>query len=441
MQLEKVISLKADYIDVRVISVDSLSVTAKDSKIEEVESCQDFGFGVRVLYNDNWGYAAGNNITDLLNVARYAIKLAKTSGIKKKEKITLAESKTIKDNVKIKSKIPDISEVVEFVLDCEKEAKESRIVSTASHVVNSEIKKIFVNSEGTEIKQEYFRSFLGVSATAKKGSILQESSERSTSFSWNHNLETARIARDRAIRLLTSRKSPSGKLPIIMDPELVGVFLHEALGHMAEADLVLEKQSILKDKINQRIASQIVTIVDDGTAEGYGKIFYDDEGVKAQKTIIVENGVLKSFMHSKQTASFLNSKPTGNSRAQSYDAPSVVRMTNTYIENGKSSFDELIEDIKYGIYLIGSNGGQASPARGIFQFASKEGFLIENGKIKNSIRNAGISGNTLEVLMSISRIGNDFKIKSPGHCGKKGQSVPVDGGGPHILTEALVGGV
>lgn len=439
--LEKTVSLKADYMDLRVISSSALRITAKDGRIEETESGLEFGFGVRALFRGSWGFATTNRGSRLMETAKHAVKLARVSHLKtKKRRIRLAESEAVEDEVVLNPYTPSVDEVRRLVLECESEARIKSVKSTTSSVANTEIEKLFLNSEGARVKQKYFRSFLSVNAVAKKGDILQEANERSTSFQWDHKSDVGRKAADTAVRLLSGRKPPSGRMKIIMDPTLVGVFLHEALGHMAEADLVLEGQSIIKDKLGAKIGSDLVTIIDDGTINGYGKIFYDDEGVKAAKTTLVENGILQSFLHDRKTAGELNAKPTGNGRAQSYSSMPVVRMTNTYIAAGDLSFEELLEELKDGIYLVGSKGGQASPARGVFQFACKEGYFVEDSELKYDLRDVSISGNTLHVLKSVSAVGNDFKIDSPGHCGKKGQSVPVDGGGPHIIVEAVASG-
>ncbi|MEE8357896.1 MAG: TldD/PmbA family protein, partial [Candidatus Hydrothermarchaeales archaeon] len=233
---------------------------------------------------------------------------------------------------------------------------------------------------------------------------------------------------------------PSGAFDLVLDPNLTGVFIHEALGHAVEADLILQDESILKGKLGEEIASDLVTVYDDPTLEGsFGFYSYDSEGVKGEKTTLIEDGVLKSYLHSRETSSRLGQRNTGNARAQSFGNQPIVRMSNTYVKPGDHDIEELFEGIKHGIYLKGSKGGEVDTARGVFQFSAEEGFLIEEGEITKPIKDVALSGETLEILRRISALGNDFDL-SIGFCGKAGQAVPVGDGGPHIRTFATVGG-
>ncbi|MFC2154324.1 TldD/PmbA family protein [Candidatus Altiarchaeota archaeon] len=441
--LKKILSLSADYIDIRRIRSEVQSLTAKDKVVESLDSGVYSGIGIRVLLEGRWGFSVVNSEEKALDAANKALKMARAAGSKgdAEKKEGLAPVEVIQKEVGGSVDFPSLEESVKLILSCEKEAELKSVKSTTTSLANSLLEKQFFSSEGSSVIQRHFRSFLSTHAVAKRGGVLQEAYERSTSLEGlRHNPEIGREAGERAVRLLDGKSCPSGEMHVVMDPELVAVFLHEAFGHMAEADAVLEGCSILNGRIGEKIASALITIIDDGTASGYGRLWYDDEGVAAKKNVLLENGILKGFMHNRETAGQLGSKPTGNARAQGYDSRPIIRMTNTYCLEGKSSFDELVGDVKNGVYLKGSRGGQTNPARGVFQFACQEGYLVKGGEIKGSIRNAGISGNTLEVLNNISLVGDDFKLGSPGHCGKKGQGMPVDGGGPHILTKTTVGG-
>ncbi|MFQ5888120.1 MAG: TldD/PmbA family protein, partial [Candidatus Hydrothermarchaeales archaeon] len=251
---------------------------------------------------------------------------------------------------------------------------------------------------------------------------------------------SARVAAEKAIRLLTADEPPSGNFDVVLDPHLTGVFIHEALGHAAEADHILQDESILKGKLGEEIASNLVTVYDDSTLDGsFGFYSYDSEGIKGEKTTLIEEGILKSYLHSRETSSRLDQKNTGNARAQSFGHQPIVRMSNTYIKPGDHDFEELFDGIKRGIYLKGSKGGEVDTARGVFQFSAEEGFLIEKGEVTRAIKDVALSGETLEILRRISALGKDFDL-SIGFCGKAGQAVPVGDGGPHIRTFATVGG-
>jgi TldD protein len=228
---------------------------------------------------------------------------------------------------------------------------------------------------------------------------------------------------------------------VIADPDLAGVFAHEAVGHAAEGDSVVSGESILEKKIGEKVSSGFVTIYDDPAMEnGFGSFPYDDEGVKGSKKILIENGVLKNFILSRETAFKLGMNPNGGARAESFAVRPLVRMSNTMIEKGEHSFDELIEDIKYGVYAKGTRGGQVDPAKGSFQFSAQEAFLIENGEVTKPLKDLSLSGLTLETLKNIDAVGKDVRFGEPGFC-SKGQLVPVGDGGPHIrIKNVLIGG-
>ena len=227
-------------------------------------------------------------------------------------------------------------------------------------------------------------------------------------------------------------------MPVVLDPELAGVFVHEAVGHASEADLVLEGSSVLENRIGEQVASPLINVIDDPTLHEYGYYPFDAEGVQSAKTMIIKDGILDSYLHSRETAGHLGGTP-GHSRGQGYSIP-VVRMSNTYIDNGDATFEEMLEDVENGMYLIGSRGGQVNTGEGVFQFNAEKGYLIENGELTALLRDVSLSGKTLEILKNITTVGNDLTMHS-GRCGKNGQLVPVTDGSPHIsISKALVGG-
>jgi TldD protein len=227
-------------------------------------------------------------------------------------------------------------------------------------------------------------------------------------------------------------------MPVVLDQELAGVFAHEAVGHASEADLVLEGDSILENRIGEQIASPLINIIDDPTLHEFGYYPFDAEGSESKRTEIIKDGIFNSYLHSRETAAKLGGTP-GNCRAQGYSMP-VVRMSNTFIDNGDSRFEEMLEEVKDGMYLIGSRGGQVNTGEGIFQFNAEKGYLIKNGELTGLLRDVSLSGKTLEILNHVTLVGNDLKMTA-GRCGKAGQLVPVSDGSPHIaISKALVGG-
>ncbi len=442
MNLSKILNLDAELVEVRIQENLSDTIVLKDSKIEEVSSGRTFGVSVRVI-DKGIGFASSNNIEDLYEIAMKAYKMAKI-GEKKKVK----KGKPIKDKKIVKCKIPfeniDFDERKEFLKDMDEIAKDYRkIVSRSFSLTTVKTVTRYYSSEGSEIEQEIPRISMLCTCYARDKEV-QYAFERIGAVAGFEALEnsedTVKRACERALRLLRARTPPKGRFKVVLDPKLTGVFIHEALGHAVEADHVANKESILANKLGEKIASDIVTIYDDPTLSGsFGFYFYDDEGVEAEKKAVVENGFLRSYLHSRETAELLGSELTGNARAQNFSSEPIVRMSNTYLKPLDYSFEELIEDIDYGLYLLGSKGGEVDPARGVFQFSCEEGFIIEKGEIKEPIKDVALSGETLEILKNIDAVGKDFSMHI-GFCGKNGQYVPVGDGGAHIRTIASVGG-
>jgi len=349
--------------------------------------------------------------------------------------------------VKIPFKDVSIEEKKDIMKDANDAATIEKVNSTTVSYADSEVNELFMNSEGSEIQVKTDRVRMALNASATDGEIIQfghGSLGGVKGFELISEADIEEFGRnigEKAVRLLDAKPAPSGQFPVIADPELTGVLIHEALGHATEGDLILQNDSILKDKISEKIASDIVNIFDDASRkDGFGYYPYDVEGVKTKPNQLVKNGELISLLNSRETASKLGMKSSGNARSIIADQP-IVRMSNTYLQPGDNTFEELLEDIPNGMYLKGSRGGQVDTGKGIFQFNAAEGYLIEDGEITTPLRDVSLSGNILETLKNIDAIGNDFKL-SVGFCGKDGQTAPVGDGGPHTrILNALVGGM
>jgi len=235
-----------------------------------------------------------------------------------------------------------------------------------------------------------------------------------------------------------------GEYKVVLDPKMVGLLLHEALGHASEGDLVASGSSILEGKLGTKIGSELVTIYDDGLVPGGYYVPYDDEGVEKTKVVVVENGVLKNLLTDRTSAYKLGLTPTGNGRVMSYSNPVIVRQTNYYMNPGDYSFEELIEDLDNGIYATakGTKGGQVDPGMGTFTFSAGVSWLIEKGKLSKPLRGVNLSGQILEVLSRVDAVGRDFQVETSvfGGCGKSGQLVRVGTGGPHVRVNGIVVG-
>ncbi|MDI6654565.1 MAG: TldD/PmbA family protein [Candidatus Hydrothermarchaeota archaeon] len=442
-KLKKIFDIPARFIDISVQRMETNSIILKDGIAREVSSGEIFGVGARVL-DRTWGFASSNSLEDIYALAEKAYRIARNG-----EKIEFAEGVAVEDVVKTVPKIDPfnagVEEKKEILHQAEKVAQSYKeVVSSSFAYSDSRINSSYLNSEGSSIEAEYTRVALFSSVFAKKNGNVQVGFERLGSVAGLEALhgaaDAAKAASERAIRLLDAGEAPSGNFGVILDPKLSGVFIHEALGHAVEADHVIQGESILEGRLGQQIGSELVTVYDDAALENsFGFYFYDSEGTKGKKKTLLENGALKTYLHSRETSTKLKQENTGNARSQAFNCQPIVRMSNTYLEPKDFEFEEMLEDIRYGVYLRGSKGGEVDTVRGVFQFSAEEGFLIENGEITKPIKDVALSGKTLEILKNIDAVGSDFGLHI-GFCGKASQLVPVSDGGATIRTFATVGG-
>ena len=458
--IDFVLTNHAKYADIRLKRGYATVIDLRDDTFREMSYGIDQGVGVRVLYNNSWGFASSNDLRptaieesfeDALHIGR-ALSLSESNT--NAATVTLADAAARTEHFQFKPKLnPEdvsIDEKKRMVKEAYDAAKEySNLIKSVSVLyLDGYEEQIFANSDGSYIVTETPAVFMRAGVVAKKGAVLQEGRESigavsGFEFIKGENPTTLAVkAADKAVRLLDAELPPGGEFPVIMDNRLTGVFMHEALGHAAEADHVLYGESILKDKVGAEIAYERLTVADDPTIEAsHGYYRYDDEGMESRRTEIIKDGVLASYLHSRETAGRLDAKPTANARAADYSEIPIVRMSNTVIEAGDWHFDDLRADISFGIYAKGMRGGQVDTVKGEFQFSAEEAFLIENGTLSKRLKNVSLSGRTLDVLKSIDAVGNDKKRGTIGFCGKDGQEVPVSEYAPHVrVKKILVGG-
>jgi TldD protein len=451
--LNKGMDLGATYCDVRFGKVKGTSLEVKDGDLKKASSGEEEGAGIRVLYKGVWGFYATNEISQasLENGVITAFEMAKSGSSVAKEKVELAEVEIVKDDIKWEPKknphdVP-ISEKHKILAEMDSAIHKIDGIHTVTTAYSDSTSSThFLSSEGADINMEITRTIAQVNLVAREGAKVIGYRGRIGGtggfelFDKQDPVEKGIKVGESAVSVLKAKRSPSGRLPVIADHDLTGVFVHEALGHAVEGDLVTSGDSILEGQIGNKIAGENVSIYDDSTVpNAFGSFPYDDEGVKGGKKDLIKNGVLVGYILNRETAHKLGMKCNGGARAESYAARPIVRMSNTYIDKGDYSFDEMIKDIKYGIYAKGTRGGQVDTAKGSFQFSAQEAFLIEKGEITVPLRDVSLSGMTLEILNNIDAIGSDLVLGDPGFCGK-GQMVPVGDGGPHIrIKEAIVG--
>lgn len=442
----------AEYAEVRAQKLFKTMLTVKEEKVEAAREGIENGVAIRVLVNGAWGFASVCSLdaSVLADATLHACKMAKAASLKLKNPIKLAESKAIEDRVSVKPKKNpteiSIENKIKTTLTIAKNVLEfdNRVKSCTVDYLDLVGTSYFMNSEDTYIEQDKLYVWSRILATAKEKDVYTFSREEvgSTAGYEVFDTETPEVLGERtakrAVEQLKAKPPKGGTFPVVLGPNVVGVFIHEAFGHLAEADLTLSG-SVLMDKLGKTVASEAVTVYDDGTIEGaFGSFKYDDEGIPAQKTLLIKDGVVVGLMHNKETAKKFNTQSTGNARAEDFRVEPIIRMRNTFMAPRDHSFEELIEDIKFGYYFKSFRGGQAN-LDGTFQVGIQEGYEIVKGEIGEPVRNASISGNTLETLRKVDAVGKDFELW-PGRCGK-GQTAFVCDGGPHIrILEVLVGG-
>lgn len=459
--LEKILdlslNLNVEYAEVRYQQFNSNLLAADNGKISIFESNTFQGIGLRVLKLGSWGFAATTNFDDesIENVVNIAVKIADATNIySKNSDIVDVKAITSKDRVSIKINPLDVppEEKIELLLDANKKAMISdKIKNSYSKLGDFRDKRLYMNSDGSKIETDVTMvGFLQMSIAKSNGELERVYSNKSFTkgFEYFKEIDIGTFSKEiseLALKVVVAKHAKPGTYPVVLDPKLIGLFVHEAMGHATEGDLISNNESVLTNKLGKKIGSNLVTIVDDGTVKGGYYVPYDDEGVKKVRTVTVEDGVLKGFLTSRETAYLLDLPATGNGRAQNYESTPVVRQTNYFIEPRDHTLEELFEDIKIGYYIRGegAGGGQVDVGQGTFTFQTGPSFIIEKGEIKEMVRGTIISGEILSVLKSIDAIGKDFEIHTSifGGCGKQGQVVKVGDGGPHVrVTKMIVGG-
>jgi len=325
---------------------------------------------------------------------------------------------------------------------------DGKLVNTMVGYGDSWARETVCNTAGTFVEQETIRSSISAAMTAADGDVRQMAHERFADQSGFELLdrigpdELTEKAAKRAVALLSAKRAPAGKFPVVLHPSITGLLAHEALGHNAEADLMFTGQSIIEGKIGEQIASEHVSLFDDGTIPKLnGSYRYDSEGTPSCKRTIIENGVLKGCLHSLETAARYGVEPGGSARAQNAHSLPIVRMSNTYFAPGGMTLEEMLKDVDEGIYMKGGHWGYVMCERGQYTCHAGEGWMIRNGELAEHLRDVSFSGMTLETLMSIDAASSELEFLLPGMCGKEGQGMHVDAGGPHLrVKEVVVGG-
>ncbi|MGD0093001.1 MAG: TldD/PmbA family protein [Planctomycetota bacterium] len=445
------------FMDVRLFETDRTSINVQDRKADKISQGRSTAAGVRVLNEGAWGFAS-SEVTDgdsLDRCLEAALAMAVASKVKVGEPGVVGAIQPVVDTVRAVVERPpqalSLQEKMQRVLAYEQAGiacAGGKLCNTLVGYNDAWTRETVCNTAGTFVEQEVIRTSLWTAMTAADGEVRQMAHEHFSELAGVELLDritpaefTGKAAR-RAVALLTARRAPSGKFPIVVHPDIAGLLAHEALGHNAEADLVFSGESIIAGKLGTQIASPLVSIIDDATIPKLnGSYRYDSEGTPGRKRTIIENGVLKGYMHSLETAARFGVAPNGSGRAMDAHCLPVVRMSNTYFAPGKLTFEELLKGIDLGIYMEGGHWGYVFCERGQYTCHAGEGWMIRKGQLAEHLRDVSFSGMTLETLLNIDALSNELKFLLPGMCGKSGQGMHINAGGPHVrVKEVVVGG-
>jgi TldD protein len=442
----------ADYADLYFEHSLNNYSTLEDGKVNQAYSNIGYGVGIRVLKGDQTGYAFSENITPdaMLKAARTAANIANSSG--KSSPVNISEYPapnyypvtTSWENTSVREKIPFLQQVNDKIFSSDKRVTKvnATIGDTSSYI-------LFFNSEGRLAWDFRPMVFMYVTSIMEQnGKVENYSASRSarkgSEFLTPELVESlSKEAVEKNALLFEATKPKAGEMEVVMSPGESGILLHEAIGHSFEADFNRKKTSIFCDKLGKKVAESFINIVDDGTLlSNRGSINFDDEGNPTERTAIVKDGILNSYLHDRISAAYYKVNPTGNGRRQDFRNVPIPRMRCTTMENGPHKKEEIIASVKNGIYVDTFSNGQVNIGAGDFTFFVKSGYLIENGKCTRPIKDINIIGNGPQALADIVMAADDSKLSdSTWTCGKGGQGAPVSMGLPTVKIKKLtVGG-
>lgn len=448
--LDRALSNGADFAEIYAEDKTYGSIQLLDGKVKECLSGQDYGAGVRVLYGHEavYAYTSDLSLEGLLAVADQVAKAKAAEGRHQRaawQQPICHAMHTLRihpDDVSKQAKVAVLRKADQAARAYSDE------ITQVDVSVAEEFQRVFIaNSEGLWLSEDrpYIRLMINAIASAKG----EKQSGRETpgalagwEFIEEADVEAlARSAAQTAITMLHADYAPSGKMPVVIENGFGGVIFHEACGHLLETTSVAKGASIFAGKIGEQIAHESVTAVDDGTMVGeWGSLAVDDEGHPTQRTVLIENGVLKSYMVDRVGERKTGHARTGSGRRQNYRFAPTSRMRNTFIAAGKDKVEDMIASVPYGLYAKKMGGGSVSPGTGDFNFAVLEGYMIRDGKIAEPVRGATLIGNGGDILKKIVMVGDNFAMAA-GRCGSISGSIPTNVGQPAVkVSEIVVGG-
>jgi len=445
-------ALRADYADLRYEENRKTRVSFRGKRLVEVASYQTFGGHVRAFADGGKAIASFSDPARAGSMAETVVASARIAATKRDKPLRLAEAPVITENfpisssrdvrsISLKDKLDLVSHYNEIIL------REPSVATTEADYDEFVSRRLFVNSEGSVIEYDIVVANILGRIVTKRGNVLQRvrfAFGGNEDFGRLQNREAELEKRIEVARVLTAAEpAKAGLFPVILDPGEAGVFMHEAFGHLSEADGLQNNPSFrARLQLGAKLGKPILNVADDPSPPGLpGSYLVDDEGVRGVRTLLITDGTLTGRMHSRETAAEFGEPLSGNMRAVDAHHTPVVRMSNIFIEAGPHTFADMVSSIENGYYLVGAKGGQTSGDQ--FTFGAQWGYKIENGRLGPMVRDINMSGELFSTLQAISMIGSDIEFGERGGCGKAGQSNRQSGkGAPHIkIDQVTIGGV
>jgi TldD protein len=448
--IKEVLSNGGEYADIFIEHRRQTSLVLEDSRLEKIVNGTEAGAGLRLIFKGKTAYAFSNDLSAqaLMRAASEVSKAASDKSAVSTLDLTIQKPAVSFDIKLLPVNIP-LEKKIAIVRKMDNAARgfDSRIKQVTATYRDSMQTVQIANSEGFISEDERIYTNAIIQVISAEGAIIQTGYEPIGGFigfelfEENDIEKTSIEAARHAIMMLGAKRSHGGRMPVVIASHAGGTMIHEAIGHGLEADLSQQGLSVFSNKIGTEVASRLITVIDDSTlAKKRGSFRFDDEGTPSQRTVLVENGVLKSYMYDRLTALKDRVISTGNGRRESYQHRPIPRMSNTFIAEGKHSPEEIIRSLDRGLLVEKMGGGQVNTVTGDFVFDVQEGYLIEKGKKGEPVRGATLTGNGPEILRSIDMVGSDIGF-SIGTCGKDSQGVPVSDAMPTIrIPEMVVGG-
>ena len=449
--LEACLSRGGEFAEVYYERSITNSLSLDEDKLSTATRGLDMGVGFRVLQGEKTGYAFSDDLdfARLKEAAETAALIASGAAKEKPAKFTTLSPpsyylvKVSPDTIASKEKVALLVKA-----NAVARAHDKRITQVGVYFYDLNKKIMIANSEGLYTEDTQTLSRFGVSCAALEETQRSMGYEsKAGTYGFEHfDMRLAedfgRRAAEMAIRTLPAEDAPAGEFPIVIAAGYGGIFFHEAIGHSLEGDGIRKKTSCFWDKQGQPIATEVVTLVDDGTYKGaWGAVNVDDEGCVGKNTVLIDKGICAGFIQDKLNAKLMKTKQTGNGRRQSYQHHPIPRMTNTYMHAGESAPEDIIKSVDKGLYIAKIGGGNVSSTTGRFVFSVPEGYMIEGGKVTKPLKGIMLMGSGQEVLKNISMVGPDLLVIGGGTCGKDGQSKPVGFGNPTLRVDKItVGG-